>query len=136
MENGMFSRALLVLIGLANVFNGLAMVLSPAAWYEAVPGVSATGPFNPHFVVDIGLAYLASGLFMTAAAKPTREAALVALAGAVWPALHALFHIVLWFMHGFPREPRVAFAEAFGVVFISLSGLAVAAERARREGAI
>jgi hypothetical protein len=73
---------------------------------------------------------------MIAAAKSSRETALVALAGAVWPALHALFHIFLWLMHGFPGEPRVAFAEAFGVVFVSLLGLALAAARALKEGAI
>jgi hypothetical protein len=39
-------------------------------------------------------------------------------------------------MDGFPREPRVAFAEAFGVVFISLLGLTGAAVQARKEGAI
>jgi hypothetical protein len=132
----MFSRSLIALIGLANLLNGLAMIAGPAAWYQAVPGVGMTGPFNPHFVVDIGLAYCASGLAMLAPATRLRQAALLAVAGAAWPALHALFHIILLLSHGFPRELGVAFAEAFGVVFLSLLGLALAAIRARKEGAI
>ncbi|HEX6859755.1 MAG TPA: hypothetical protein VF138_06095 [Caulobacteraceae bacterium] len=39
--------------------NGLFMLLAPGAWYPAVPGVTETGPYNPHFVRDIGAAYLA-----------------------------------------------------------------------------
>ena len=39
--------------------NGLFMLLAPHAWYPAVPGVTETGPYNPHFVRDIGAAYLA-----------------------------------------------------------------------------
>ena len=42
--------------------NGLFMLFGSFAWYNAVPGVPATGAFNPHFVRDIGVAYLASGL--------------------------------------------------------------------------
>lgn len=41
--------------------NGLAMLAAPEAWYHAVPGVTGTGPYNPHFVRDIGAAYLAAG---------------------------------------------------------------------------
>ena len=42
--------------------NGVMMLLAPLPWYDAVPGVVATGPFNPHFVRDIGAAYLVAGL--------------------------------------------------------------------------
>lgn len=41
--------------------NGVYMFIDPAAWYAMVPGVPATGPFNPHFVRDIGIAYIAAG---------------------------------------------------------------------------
>ena len=39
-----------VLLGL----NGAFMLVAPGPWYETVPGVTGTGPFNPHFIRDIG----------------------------------------------------------------------------------
>ncbi|MEO8115730.1 MAG: hypothetical protein ABI655_15180, partial [Phenylobacterium sp.] len=45
-------------LGLLLAANGLYMLFAPAPWYGAVPGVPSTGPFNPHFVRDIGAAYL------------------------------------------------------------------------------
>jgi hypothetical protein len=45
------------ILGLSLAANGVIMLAVPAAWYTAVPGVPATGPFNPHFVRDIGVAY-------------------------------------------------------------------------------
>ncbi len=50
----------IVAIALAAVLglNGLAMLFGSFWWYNAVPGVIATGAFNPHFVRDIGMAYL------------------------------------------------------------------------------
>jgi hypothetical protein len=35
--------------------NGLFMLVVPSAWYHFVPGVTHTGPFNQHFIRDIGL---------------------------------------------------------------------------------
>ena len=50
------------LLGLGLVANGLVMLTVPAIWYARVPGVVDTGPFNAHFVRDIGAAYLVCGL--------------------------------------------------------------------------
>src|ERR1700731_3043762 len=41
--------------------NGLAMLFAGGWWYGVVPGVTVTGPYNPHFVRDIGAAYLVAG---------------------------------------------------------------------------
>ena len=46
----------LAVLGLSLLANGLFMLLAPAPWYAPIPGVSATGPFNSHFVRDIGCA--------------------------------------------------------------------------------
>ncbi len=82
-------------LSLAFLFaaNGLAMLLVPETWFHQVPGVSATGPFNPHFVRDVGAAYLLTGvaflaLVRTSAARP------YALAGIVFLLAHALIHLV------------------------------------------
>jgi hypothetical protein len=129
-------RALLSLLGLINLANGIAMIAAPHFWYESTPGVIASGPMNHHFIVDIGLAFLASGAGMLAGLRQGRTAAILALAGATWPALHAFFHIVEWLTNGFPRDPTVAATEVVGVVFVSFLGLALAALRAREEGAL
>ena len=132
----MLSRGLLGLIGLLHLVNGLWMIGDPQGWYWAAPGVSGTGPFNHHFIVDIGLAFLASGAGMMSGLWAGRRAASFALAGAMWPALHALFHLRQWFVGGFPSDPRIAATEALGVVLIGLSGVALASWRARKEGVV
>ena len=86
-------RTARLLLAIALAANGLAMIFVPAAWYHGVPGVSATGALNPHFVRDIGCAYLVAGaafvwlVFAASRAWPT------ALAGATFLALHALVHL-------------------------------------------
>jgi uncharacterized protein YjeT (DUF2065 family) len=85
-------RKLAVILGIGLVLNALRMLAAPAAWYAAVPGVPETGPFNPHFVRDIGAAYLVAGAALvwfaaSAAARPAAQA------GAAFLALHALIHL-------------------------------------------
>jgi hypothetical protein len=73
------------------VASGAPMIFAPDWWFGVTPGVAATGPFNPHFVVDVGIAFLASGLMIAwgAAGGGWR----LVLAGVLFPAGHALFHM-------------------------------------------
>lgn len=88
-----FALSLAVLLGVGAVANGLFMLLSPANWYFAIPGVTSTGPFNQHFLRDIGLIFLLVGAALLAgAARPAERMALWS-AGALWLAGHALFHL-------------------------------------------
>jgi hypothetical protein len=87
-----FCLALAVLVGAAAVANGVCMLLAPESWYLAVPGVTTTGPFNQHFVRDIGLIFLLlGGAFLAGAARPELRVPLWG-AAAVWLSGHALFH--------------------------------------------
>jgi hypothetical protein len=81
-----------VTLGMLAIVNGLYMLASPAGWYFAVPGVTTTGPFNQHFIRDIGLIFLfLGGAFLLGAAYPQYR--LVAWgAPTTWLAGHALFH--------------------------------------------
>lgn len=80
-------------MGVAAVFNGLFMLAAPQEWYDSVPGVTSTGPFNQHFVRDIGLIYLLAGAsFLAGAARARHRTALWAVP-TVWLSGHALFHI-------------------------------------------
>jgi len=85
-------RVLAVILGIGLVLNALLMLVVPAAWYAAVPGVTQTGPLNLHFVRDIGAAYLVAGAALCGFAA-TPKARPAAQAGAAFLALHALVHL-------------------------------------------
>jgi len=84
--------AVAVLLGIAAIANGVYMLAGPESWYFAVPGVTTTGPFNQHFVRDIGLIFLfLGGAFLLGAARPDLRVAFWA-APSIWLSGHALFH--------------------------------------------
>ena len=80
------------ILGIALAANGFVMLGAPAAWYAAVPGVAATGPFNAHFIRDIGVAYFLCGASLPwfAISPAARPAAMI---GAAFLALHAAVHL-------------------------------------------
>lgn len=73
--------------------NGAAMLAAPLDWYGAVPGVTATGPFNPHFVRDIGAAYLVAGAGVGWFAWRPREGWPALAAATAFLILHAAIHV-------------------------------------------
>src|SRR6202050_2200078 len=79
-------------LGAALAANGLFMLGDPAGWYAAIPGVTMTGPLNPHLVRDVGCAYLTAGAALAAFVVDAR-ARPAALAGAAFLALHAFVHL-------------------------------------------
>lgn len=80
-------------LGIALGVNGLFMLANPASWYFAVPGVTTTGPFNQHFLRDIGLIFvLVAAALLTGVVRPETRVALWG-AAALWLAGHALFHV-------------------------------------------
>jgi hypothetical protein len=86
-------RAIAAILAIPTVLNGLAMLVAGPFWYANGPGASGTGPFNPHFVQDIGMAFLVTGLALAARAwRPRYWSA--AVAGAGFLAAHALIHLV------------------------------------------
>ena len=88
-----WDRCIAGLMALLLAANGLAMLFASLAWYDAVPGVPLTGPFNGHFVRDIGATYLACGLGLAWFAwRPLQGWAAMAVA-AVWLTLHAAVHV-------------------------------------------
>ncbi len=126
----------LAVLGLFHLANGLWMLAAPAAWYAAVPGVVQSGPMNHHFIVDIGLAFAASGAAMIAGARGHAKWAVVALAGATYPALHACFHVWEWISDGVPRDPRWMMSDLVAVMLVSFLGFALAWMQARKEGVV
>jgi hypothetical protein len=107
-------------LGTALVVNGVWMLLVPSTWYQAVPGVSETGPMNFHFVRDIGCGYVASGLGLIMG----RGRASSALFAAVFLGLHACVHVADTLSGAEP--PWGLARDAFGVGLPALLALAVA----------
>ena len=81
-----FCLGLAVLLGAVAIANGVYMLVSPESWYFAVPGVTTTGPFNQHFIRDIGLIFLfLGGAFLIGAARPNLRVEFWARPRFGWP---------------------------------------------------
>jgi hypothetical protein len=74
--------------------NGLWMLAAPLNWFMTVPGVVDSGPFNDHFVRDVGIAYALSGVAFLQLARGVSGARPYAIAGVVFLLAHAGFHLV------------------------------------------
>jgi hypothetical protein len=86
-------KAILLLLVAVLAINGLAMLGWPETWYHTLPTVPHTGPFNAHFVRDIGCAYLTcAGAMLFFALDPERGRP-AALAAVAFLTLHALVHL-------------------------------------------
>ena len=85
---------LLLLLGVGAIANALWMLADPLRWYHDLPaGVPDTGPFNEHFVRDIGVAFLAAGVAQVwAAFAPAYRAPLV-VSAAIFAVGHAVLHV-------------------------------------------
>jgi hypothetical protein len=86
-------QVLIALVALVALGNGTAMLIDPYGWYQAVPTVRFTGPANPHFIRDIGLAYLLCGGMLGYAALNPRGRLLTAATGNLWLSAHGAFHV-------------------------------------------
>ncbi|MDZ3833731.1 MAG: hypothetical protein U0S50_18245 [Sphingopyxis sp.] len=86
-------QLLLIVAGLSSLANGLFMLVRPLEWYVFIPTVVTTGPPNAHFIRDIGLAYLGSGLILLYAAVHPKLRWKAALVGGLWLTLHGGLHV-------------------------------------------
>jgi uncharacterized protein YjeT (DUF2065 family) len=84
--------AVAIILGLLAEFNGIFMLVSPADWYVAVPGVTTTGPFNQHFIRDIGLIFLFIGTALLVGAAKPQQRVLLWTIPTLWLWGHACFH--------------------------------------------
>jgi hypothetical protein len=112
-------------------FNGLHMLAAPEHWYGSIESVAHTGPFNGHFVRDIGCAYLAAALGLVCATiRPTWRVpgALTALA---FIGAHAGVHA--WELAtGHHSAAHTGLVDAIGIYGPPLAALAVLVPGIRR----
>jgi hypothetical protein len=95
--------------------NALAMLFAGHWWYGAVPGVTQTGPYNPHFVKDIGAAYLIVALALAWRAARAAAGQGAVIAGAGFLVVHAFIHVVDEISGG---DALGEFVRDFGGVFL------------------
>ena len=88
----MVKRWIAGLLAVMAVANGGFMLLDGPGWYQTAPGASDTGPYNAHFVWDIGIAFIVAGLGMGARAWRERYWP-AAITGAAFLFGHGLVHV-------------------------------------------
>jgi len=85
-------NALLWILGLLQLAVAGLLLFGPQSFYDHFPGVNETGPFNAHFLRDVGAAFLVAGGGLLWFARDPR-ARPAAVAGAAFLAIHALIHL-------------------------------------------
>jgi hypothetical protein len=121
---------LVVLFGL----NGVVMLLQPYPWFMAVPGVIETGPFNDHFVRDIGATYLACAVGMAFGARDLARHAGAAAVVATFQTVHAMIHVITPFCGDSVPWPLLA-RDFPGVFLPTLLTIWIAVVALRNKGA-
>jgi hypothetical protein len=88
------------LFALFNVANGLVMIIDPMTWYLLTPGAAETGPFNVHFVRDIGIAFVAAGAGLWLAVGDSAwKPASTPIVAMIFIGGHGILHFVEMFAH-------------------------------------
>jgi hypothetical protein len=88
-----WDRWLAAVTGGLLLANGLAMLFAGLWWYGAVPGVTSTGPYNAHFIRDIGAIYVTAALSLAWFAWRPAQGWPAMAAAATWLVLHAAIHV-------------------------------------------
>ena len=87
-------RIIYLFFCLLSIFNGAWMLLFPLSWYTDLPAaVPNTGPFNQHFVRDLGVVFLLIGFAFGWAALNVSRSRPVHLAITAFFTGHALIHL-------------------------------------------
>ncbi len=100
-------KQIFIIIAILYLANGLIMLAAPLLWYQLTPGVVVTGPFNSHFIRDIGLAFVGTScsallIFSTQYKKFAAIAAPIIFIGG-----HSIFHLLV-FVHHQPSAIDIA----------------------------
>src|SRR2546423_599179 len=87
-------RLFYILASIISLINGAWMLFFPFSWYTDFPAdIQHTGPFNPHFVRDLGVVYLVVALSFGWCAMHLDRSRPVHLALTIFSVGHALIHL-------------------------------------------
>jgi hypothetical protein len=129
------AQLLLLIAAITTIANGLFMLARPLDWYVFIPTVVTTGPPNAHFIRDIGLAYLGSGLILLYATTDPALRWRAAVVGGLWLALHGALHI--YEVAAGICGPATFWADAPGVIgqpALVIAALAIVFSRRKQRG--
>lgn len=107
------ARSIIAALAVYYLLIAAIILFAPQYFYDTTPGVGVTGPFNSHFITDVGFAFLSSGGALAWGALKRHRA--IVFAGLAWPALHALYHLQIWIAQGAPAN-FVAAADLMAVL--------------------
>lgn len=111
------------ILGCAAIANGSYMLIAPHRWYLTVPGVPMSGPFNQHFIRDIGLVFLIVGGAFVAGISAVGDRAFLWSSATLWLTCHALLH--LWQVAVGISEPSAIRTDFPAVTLPALLGLGI-----------
>ena len=112
-----------ILLGLAALANGVFMTIAPEAWYWLVPGVPDRGPFNQHFLRDIGMNYMLIGAAFIYGSMYVKRRLLLWMVPTAWLVSHAIFHV--WEVLVGICEPEALIVDFGGVTLPALIAMAL-----------
>jgi hypothetical protein len=118
-------RALLGLLAATGVVVGGWAYAAPRHWYDTFPGMGLSwlpqlGPYNEHFVKDVGAMYLALALLSVFAAVHLTNTTLLRVTAGAWTVfnlLHFIFHMQMLHMYD-PRD-QILNAIALSAVLVA-----------------
>jgi hypothetical protein len=86
--------AMLWILAALDIITGVEMFFFPSAWFfKLVPGVTETGAFNAHLVMDGGTFFLAVGIGLAAAAYDPYRNTIAIVVAAIAGVMHSILHI-------------------------------------------
>jgi hypothetical protein len=97
-----------------RLLAGTAIFSAAGHFHAHTQGVALLGPFNAHFIRDVGLMYIASGLVGLYGVRSGSMP--LCVAAALWSCLHALFHLHVWIDRGLPLDGIFLFDLSFVIV--------------------
>ena len=134
-RDNLMLRLFYVISCVFSFVNGAWMLLFPRSWYTDFPAdIPHTGPFNPHFVRDLGVVYLVVALAFAWSARHVDRSRPVHLGLMVFFVGHALIHLVDIASGSLPRSHWLIDAPGVFIPALIMILLAVPSVR-RRLGA-
>ena len=107
------------------LLTGLYIAVLPHDFYLNAPGARETGPYNMHFIRDVGFAFLTSSAAIGYGLYHGIKSVMVF--GALWLLIHGLFHLSFWALHGLQLDS----AAVIDLAIVSIPAVATFALCAR-----
>ena len=125
---------------LTALWLGIWAYAMPRSWYDTFPGfglrwVAATGPYNEHFVKDIGGMYLALAVLTAGALMYAARGALVRVTATAWTVfnvLHLIYHVTMLQMY--EGRDRFLVVASLVIVFLVSASLLMGSRRGLSPG--